>query len=301
MNDGKKIGFIGLGLMGKLMARHLRKAGAEVIIHNRSQEVVNELKEEGFTAADSSAAVAEAVEDGYIILMLTNTPAVAAVVAGEQGIFTALHPKATVIDMGSTGFWETQQWQQTAISKGADWIDAPVSGGQQGAMDATLTIMAGGNQSTFEKVRPILEVVGTNVTYTGSSGTGQATKLANQIIVANTIASVSEAFMLCSAVGVDLAAARQALLNGFAGGKILDMHGLRMIEENYKPGGRSSSQLKDLVEAVRLAEDQHLELPMLSTNIKLWEQMMEAGMGDLDHSALYQFYQKMHYEQSKKS
>ena len=299
--EHKKIGFIGLGLMGKPMARHLRKAGAEVIIHNRSQEVVHELQEEGFAVAASSAAVAEAVKDGYIILMLTNTHAVASVVAGEQGIFTALHPKATVIDMGSTWIRETQQWQQTAISKGADWIDAPVSGGQQGAMDATLTIMAGGNRPVFDQVRPILEVLGTNITYTGGSGTGQATKLANQIIVANTIASVSEAFMLCNAVGVDLAAARKALLSGFAGSKILDMHGLRMIEENYEPGGRTTSQLKDLVEAVRVAEDHHLELPMLSTNIKLWEQMIEAGMGDLDHSALYQFYRKGHRDQRKSS
>src|SRR5690606_6775763 len=159
--------------------------------------------------------------------------AVEAVVEGEQGLFTTLQPGATVIDMGSTWIRETQKWQQTAVSKGADWIDAPVSGGQQGATDATLTIMAGGNKNTFERVKPILEVLGTNVTYMGGIGTGQATKLANQLIVAITIASVSEAFLLCDAVGVDLAAARKALLSGFAGSKILDMHGLRMIEENY--------------------------------------------------------------------
>ena len=233
--------------------------------------------------------------------MLTNTYAVAAVVEGEQGLLSALQPGATVIDMGSTWIRETQKWQQTALSKGGDWIDAPVSGGQQGATDATLTIMAGGNKNIFERVRPILEVMGTNVTYMGGSGTGQATKLANQIIVANTIASVSEAFLLCDTVGVDLAAARKALLGGFAGSKILDMHGLRMIEENYEPGGRATGQLKDLVEAVRVAQDQQLDLPMLTTNKKLWEQMIEAGMGDLDHSALYKYYQKIHHQQSKKS
>ena len=299
--DGKKIGFIGLGLMGKPMARHLQKAGADVIIHNRSQEVVNTLKEEGFKAANSPAAVAEAVQDGYIILMLTNTQAVASVVEGDNGLFSKLYPQATVIDMGSTWLRETQAWQQLALSKEADWIDAPVSGGQQGAIDATLTIMAGGHRPTFDKVQPILNVLGTNVTYTGGSGTGQATKLANQIIVANTIAAVSEAFMLCQSVGVDLAAARNALLNGFASSKILDMHGQRMISENYVPGGRTSSQLKDLVEATRVAEEQQLELPMLTTNQQLWEQMVNAGMGDLDHSALYRFYQKKHRQPPKKS
>ena len=298
--NGKKIGFIGLGLMGKPMARHLKKAGAEVIILNRSQAVVHELQEEGFVAASSPAAVAEAVKDGYIVLMLTNTYAVEAVVEGEHGLFATLQSGATVIDMGSTWIRETQKWQKTAVSKGADWIDAPVSGGQQGATDATLTIMAGGTKNTFDRVQPILEKLGTNVTYMGGSGTGQATKLANQLIVATTIASVSEAFLMCDAVGVDLAAARKALLSGFAGSKILDMHGLRMIEENYEPGGRATGQLKDLVEACRVAEDQGLDLPMLTTNKKLWEQMLEAGMGDLDHSALYKFYQKKHNKQPKK-
>ncbi len=292
--DGKKIGFIGVGIMGKPMAQHLKKAGAEVIVHNRSQAVVQALKEEGFEAADTPAAVAEAVQDGYIILMLTNTYAVEAVVEGAHGLFSKLQPQATVIDMGSTWVRETRKWHNIAASKGADWIDAPVSGGQQGAKEATLTIMAGGHQPTFDRVKPILDILGAQVTYMGESGTGQVTKLANQIIVANTIASVSEAFILCEALGVDLTAARQALLNGFAGSKILDMHGLRMIEANYAPGGKATSQLKDLVEACRVAEDQQLDLPMLTTNKKLWEKMIEAGMGDLDHSALYAFYQKIH-------
>lgn len=291
---GKTIGFIGLGLMGKPMAQHLKQAGANVIIHNRSQEVVQELESEGFTSAASPAAVAEAVQDGYIILMLTNTYAVEEVVAGEQGVFTSLQPGATIIDMGSTWVRETQQWQQTAVEKGADWIDAPVSGGQQGAKDATLTIMAGGNRSTFDQVKPMLDVLGASVTYMGSSGTGQITKLANQLIVANTIASVSEALLLCDTSGVDVTAARQALLNGFAGSKILDMHGLRMIDGDYEPGGRATSQLKDLVEVRRVAQDQQLDLPMLMTNIPLWEKMIEAGLGDLDHSALYLYYQQQH-------
>jgi 3-hydroxyisobutyrate dehydrogenase-like beta-hydroxyacid dehydrogenase len=161
--------------------------------------------------------------------------------------------------------------------------------------------MAGGNQNIFEQVRPILEVLGTNVTYMGESGTGQTTKLANQIIVANTIASVSEAFLLCDAVGVDLTAARKALLSGFAGSKILDMHGLRMIEDNYEPGGRATSQLKDLVGAAKVAQDHQLDFPMLTTNKKLWEQMIEAGLGDLDHSGLYKFYKEKHKKQNNKS
>ena len=300
--DSKTIGFIGLGLMGKPMALHLQQAGANVIIHNRSQEVVHELQAEGLISAASPAAVAEAVQDGYIILMLTNTHAVEAVAEGEQGLFTALQPGATIIDMGSTWERETQRWQQRAVEKGADWIDAPVSGGQQGAQDATLTIMAGGNSSTFERVKPILEVLGSSVTYMGGSGTGQITKLANQLIVATTIASVSEALLLCDITGVDITAARQALLNGFAGSKILDMHGQRMIEGNYEPGGRATSQLKDLVEVRRVAQDQQLDLPMLMTNIPLWEKMIEAGLGALDHSGLYRYYQQQqHQKQPKQS
>lgn len=299
--DGKKIGFIGLGLMGKPMARHLKAAGADVIIHNRSQAVVEELKSEGLTAASSPAEVAEAVQDGYIQLMLTNTYAVEAVVEGKEGVFSALQSGATIIDTGSTWIRETRRWQQTAVEKGADWIDAPVSGGERGAIDATLTIMAGGNPETFEKVKPILEAVASTVTYMGDSDTGQATKLANQLIVANTIASVSEAFLLCDTMGVDLPAARTALLRGFAGSHILDMHGLRMIEENYEPGGRASSQLKDLVEACRVAEEYNLNLPMLTTNKKMWDQMMEEDMGDMDHSALYEFYRRMHRKQPKQS
>jgi len=278
--------------MGKPMARHLRRAGAEVIVHNRSQGAVHELTEEGCVAASSPRQVGEKVGDGYVVLMLTNTDSVRAVVEGPDGLFASMQSGLTVIDMGSTALAETRLWREQAVKLGGDWVDAPVSGGQKGAIEATLTIFAGGDPARVEAVRPILEVLGSQVTSLGPSGAGQATKLANQIMVAVTIASVSEAFMMCRAAGVDLAAARPALLGGFAASKVLDQHGQRMIQGDFKPGGTATNQLKDLVEACRVAEHQGLDLPMLTANRRLWEEMIEAGLGELDHSGLYQLYQQ---------
>ena len=144
----------------------------------------------------------------------------------------------------------------------------------------------------MEAIRPVLEILGTTLTYIGPSGAGQCAKLANQIIVASTIASLSEAFLLCRENGVDLKAARSALLGGFAQSKILDQHGLRMIEENFEPGGTAINQLKDLVEASKVASSDGLKLPMLETNKKLWERMLEDGLGELDHSGLYEWYRQ---------
>lgn len=289
-----KLGFIGLGLMGKPMARHLRRAGAEVVVHNRSQGAVQELADEGCVAASSPREVAESVGGGCVILMLTNTDSVREVVEGPDGLFAGMQTGLTVIDMGSTALAETRLWREQAVELGGDWVDAPVSGGQKGAIEATLTIFAGGDPARVDAVRPILEVLGSQVTYLGPSGAGQATKLANQIMVAVTIASVSEAFVMCQDAGVDLAAARPALLGGFAASKVLDQHGLRMIDSNFTPGGTATNQLKDLVEACRVAEHRGLDLPMLTANRKLWEEMIRAGLGDLDHSGLYQLYQQKH-------
>jgi 3-hydroxyisobutyrate dehydrogenase-like beta-hydroxyacid dehydrogenase len=287
-----QIGFIGLGNMGKPMARHLMSAGARLTLFNRSKQVLEELAAEGADIASSPREVTERVGDGLIFLSLPNAGSVSEVVEGQDGLFAGLTAGSKVIDMGSTAVEPTRAWYEKALGIGSDWVDAPVSGGQKGAREANLTIMAGGLEDSVEAIRPILEILGTTLTYMGPSGAGQCAKLANQIIVASTIASLSEAFLLCRENGVDLKAARTALLGGFAQSKILDQHGLRMIEKDFEPGGTAINQLKDLVEASKVATADGLNLPMLETNKKLWERMLEDGLGELDHSGLYEWYRQ---------
>ena len=287
-----RIGFIGLGNMGKPMAGHLRRAGARLTLFNRSKQVLEEIAGEGAEVATCPREVAERVGDGLVFLSLPNAGCVAEVVEGEDGLFAGLTAGSKVIDMGSTAVEPTRAWHERALGMDSDWIDAPVSGGQKGAREANLTIMAGGLAESVEAIRPVLEIMGTTLTYMGPSGAGQCAKLANQIIVASTIASLSEAFLLCRENGVDLKAARSALLGGFAQSKILDQHGLRMIEEDFEPGGTAINQMKDLVEASKVASADSLNLPMLETNKKLWERMLEDGLGELDHSGLYEWYRQ---------
>jgi len=288
-----QIGFIGLGNMGKPMALHLRAAGARLTLFNRSKQVLEELAGEGAEVSSCPREVAERVGDGLIFLSLPNAGSVAEVVEGEDGLFAGLAAGSKIVDMGSTAVEPTRAWQEKALGMGSDWIDAPVSGGQKGSREANLTIMAGGKEESVDAVRPVLGLLGTTITYMGLSGAGQCAKLANQIIVASTIASLSEAFLLCRENGVDLNAARTALLGGFAQSKILHQHGLRMIEEDFEPGGTAINQLKDLVEASNVATANKLTLPMLETNKKLWERMIEDGLGELDHSGLYEWYRKL--------
>ena len=287
-----RIGFIGLGNMGKPMAGHLRREGARLTLFNRSKKVLEEMAGEGADVATCPREVAERVGDGLVFLSLPNAGSVAEVVEGEDGLFEGLTAGSKIVDMGSTAVEPTRAWHERALGMDSDWIDAPVSGGQKGAREANLTIMAGGLAGSVEAIRPVLEILGTTLTYMGPSGAGQCAKLANQIIVASTIASLSEAFLLCRENGVDLNAARSALLGGFAQSKILDQHGLRMIEEDFQPGGTAINQLKDLVEASKVASADSLNLPMLETNKKLWGRMLEDGLGELDHSGLYEWYRQ---------
>jgi 3-hydroxyisobutyrate dehydrogenase-like beta-hydroxyacid dehydrogenase len=287
-----RIGFIGLGNMGKPMARHLMSSGARITLFNRSKQVLEELQGEGAVVASNPREVAEKVGSDLIFLSLPNAGSVSEVVEGKDGLFAGLTAGSKIVDMGSTAVEPTRAWHERVLGMGSDWIDAPVSGGQKGAREANLTIMAGGLKESVEALRPVLEILGTTITYMGPSGAGQCAKLANQVIVASTIASLSEAFLLCRENGVDLKAARTALLGGFAQSKILDQHGLRMIEEDFEPGGTAINQLKDLVEASKVASADGLNLPMLETNKKLWERMLEDGLGELDHSGLYEWYRQ---------
>jgi 2-hydroxy-3-oxopropionate reductase len=287
---GHKIGFIGLGNMGWPMARHLQDAGAEMTVWNRSVERGRLAAERGMSVAPDPGAVAEAVGAGVICLNLTHNEVVASVV---DWIEPVLAPGAVVIDFGTTGYSETLAFADRIRAKGGQWIDAPVSGGQVGAEAGNLTIMAGGEAETFARVLPVLQVVGGKVTHMGAQGAGQVTKLANQLIVAQTIDAVAQALRLAELAGVDPALVREALRGGFAESRILELHGDRMVRRDFAPGGRSELQLKDVRLMSELAERVGLHSSTLANSRQLWERFVhEMGHGNLDHSGLFRIYEE---------
>lgn len=286
MNEGHKetIGFIGLGLMGQPMAMHLHDAGYPVVIYNRSRPVVEQLAARRMMAAGSPREVAERAT--VIVVMVSDTPAVEQVLLGDNGVVHALQPGSVVVDMGTTAVMPTRDFASEVRNRGADYVDAPVSGGQVGAQQASLTIMAGGSDEAFERVRPVFEVLGSNVTHVGEVGAGQVAKAANQIIVGLTIGAVAEALTLAKKAGVDPAKVRAALQGGFAWSRIMELHGQRMIDGTFEPGGKVVTQRKDLAQALELAQRMGLELPATQLNRELYDRLIERGGGELDHSAL---------------
>lgn len=282
--DGWKIGFIGLGLMGKHMARNLHAAGAYVVIHNRSRAIVDELAAEGMTPATSPSGVAK--RSSVILLMLTNTPAVEAVLSGIDGVLDGLSDGDIVIDMSTTKVPTTRELAAAVRAKGAEYIDAPVSGGTTGAKAGTLNIMAGGTATAIECAQPIFDVLSSKLTHVGDVGSGQIAKAANQMIVGLNIGAVAEALTLAKKAGADLALVRQAIQGGFADSKILDVHGQRMIDDSFIAGAHSTTQRKDMDQAIELAQSLGLNLPATTLNRDLYDQMIEAGHGNLDHAAL---------------
>ena len=282
--DGWKVGFIGLGLMGKHMARNLYAAGACVVIHNRSSAIIDELAAEGMTPATSPLDVAK--RSSVILLMLTNTPAVESVLSGIDGLLDGLSDGDIVIDMSTTKVPTTRELAAAVRAKGAEYIDAPVSGGTTGAKAGTLTIMAGGTATAIECVEPIFDVLSSKLTHVGDVGSGQIAKAANQMIVGLNIGAVAEALTLAKKAGADPALVRQAIQGGFADSKILDVHGQRMIDDSFVAGAHSTTQRKDMDQAIELALSLGLNLPSTTLNRDLYDQMIEAGHGNLDHAAL---------------
>lgn len=284
---GHKIGFVGLGNMGRANARHLHESGAEVIVWNRSAAPAEAAVALGMKRAASLPDLARAIGPGVICINLTMTDVVEQVVFGEGGLVEGLHPDALIIDFGTTGVPETK-----AFAKRVNWVDAPVSGGQVGAEAASLTIMAGGSEDNFQRALPLFQVVGKNITHLGPSGAGQVTKLANQLIVAQTIDAVAQALRLAELSGVDSALVRKALLGGFAESRILDLHGDRMVRRAFDPGGRATLQLKDVRLMCQLADSVGLDSPTLKNSLAQWEKFVhEKGFGDLDHSGLFRLYE----------
>lgn len=284
---GHKIGFVGLGNMGRAMARHLHEAGAEVIVWNRSDAAAEAAVALGMRRAATLPELAREIGDGVICTNLTTTDVVEKVVFGEGGLREGMSAGGMIIDFGTTGVPETKEF-----SKRVTWVDAPVSGGQVGAEAASLTIMAGGTEEAFQRAQPILQVVGKRVTHLGPSGAGQVTKLANQLIVAQTIDAVAQALRLAELAGLDSALVRKALLGGFAESRILDLHGDRMVRRDFAPGGRSTLQLKDVRLICELAESLGFKSSTLDNSLAQWEKFVhEKGLGDLDHSGLFRMYE----------
>lgn len=282
---GMAIGFIGLGLMGKPMCRNLIDAGAQLVVTNRSPEPRREMAEAGAVAVNTPGDVA--AKSRIIIMIVADTVAVESVLLGENGLIHHIQEDTLVIDMGTTAVPATRQFAAQIAEKGGDYVDAPVSGGTIGAESGNLTIMAGGTEAGFGRALPVLQVLGGRVTHVGDVGAGQVAKAANQVIVGLNIGAVAEALALAKAAGVDPGKVREALQGGFADSRILEVHGQRMVESDYRLGARCTTQRKDMNQALEFADTLGLDMPATALSRELYDRLIDADGADLDHSALF--------------
>lgn len=278
-----KIGFIGIGIMGAPMTGHLLDAGHEVAV-NDLNPIPQELLDKDVQVVSSAREAAEMGD--VVIIMVPDTPDVEKVLFGENGVAEGLSPGKIVIDMSSISPVETKLFAEKVNALGCKYLDAPVSGGEVGAKAGTLTIMVGGDQETFDKARPLFELMGQNITLVGGNGDGQTCKVANQIIVALTIEAVGEALLFASKAGADPAKVREALMGGFASSKILEIHGERMIKHTFDPGFRIQLHQKDLNLALSNARKLQMSLPNTATAQELFNSVAAQGDIGLDHSAM---------------
>jgi 2-hydroxy-3-oxopropionate reductase len=278
-----KVGFIGMGIMGKPMSLNLIRGGHELYVHSR-HGAPQELIAAGATACDSGMEVARKADT--IITMVPDTPDVVAVLFGAKGVAEGLTQGKIVVDMSSISPVETKQFAQKINALGCQYLDAPVSGGEVGAKAASLTIMVGGPEDAFNNVKPLFELMGKNITLVGGNGDGQTCKVANQIIVALNIEAVGEALLFASKMGADPAKVRQALMGGFASSRILEVHGERMIKRTFNPGFRIELHQKDLNLALTAARQMGMSLPNTATAQELFNACAARGGKGWDHSAL---------------
>ena len=280
-----KLGFIGLGIMGKPMVSHLLAAGHTVHVYNRSPGPVRELASKGALACSSSKEVAQ--KSDVIFIMVPDTSDTEAVLFGKDGVAEGVRSGSIVVDMSSISPIATKEFAKKLDDLGVKMLDAPVSGGQVGAEKATLSIMVGGHPEVFEQVKPYFEIMGKNIVHVGdSNGDGQTCKVANQIVVALTIEAVGEALLFASKAGADPTKVRQALLGGFAQSRILEVHGERMIGRKFDPGFRIRLHQKDLNLALQAARSLGISLPNTSIAQELFNAVAAEGGSDLDHSAM---------------
>ncbi len=280
----EKVGFIGLGIMGKPMAINLLKAGFEVTVLS-SSKAADEVGKHGAGIADTRSQLASGSD--VVITMLPDSPEVEAVFSGEDNVLDSLKPGSLFIDMSTIAPAVSRKIYDMAKAKGVEALDAPVSGGQVGAEAASLSIMAGGTQEAFDRALPLFKAMGKNIVLIGGPGAGQTTKACNQLIVGVTIEAVAEAFRLAEKSGVDLARMREALLGGFAQSRILDLHGQRIIDKNFKPGFKIRLHKKDMGIVLDSGGELGLSLRAAGLVAGQMEKVLEAGDGDLDHSSLF--------------
>lgn len=278
-----QVGFIGLGIMGRPMAGQLQKAGHKLFL-DRRHSIPDELVAAGGIVCSSGKEIAERAE--IIITMVPDTPHVAAALFGSEGVVEGLRSGKVIVDMSSISPIETKKFAERIVTAGCEYLDAPVSGGEVGAKAASLTIMVGGKPEIFDRVKPLFDLMGKNVTLVGGYGDGQTCKVANQIIVAGTIETIAEALLFASKAGADPVKVRQALMGGFASSRILEVHGQRMIDRSFNPGFRIELHQKDLNLALTAARALKLSLPNTATCQELFNACAAQGGDQWDHSGM---------------
>ncbi len=280
----ENIGYIGLGIMGKAMVENLAKAGHKVNVYARRQASVDALETDNIESFPTPAAMAEA--SSVIISCVSDTPDVEQVLIGANGVIHGIQANSLVIDMSTISPESTRDMAEQFSQAGASMLDAPVSGGEIGAIAATLSIMVGGESKDFQRAAPIFECLGKNIIHVGSSGAGQVAKACNNLVAAQTVVAVAEAYLLARTSNVDPAKVRQALLGGFANSRVLDLHGQRMLDNNYEPGFKASLHYKDMGIAAEIAKQNHIQLDGAKLATKYLKQVVEIKFEDLDSSAI---------------
>jgi len=286
-----KIGFIGLGIMGKPMSKNLLKNGYELVIMDKNTAVLDEVAALGAEIADTPKAVAEQTD--IIITMLPNSPHVKDVVLGENGVIEGAKSGAVLIDMSSIAPLVSRDVSEKLAEKGVEMLDAPVSGGEPKAIDGTMSVMVGGKKAIFDKCYPVMDAMAGSVVYTGGIGAGNTTKLANQIIVALNIAAVSEALVLATKAGVEPELVYQAIRGGLAGSTVLDAKAPLMMDRKFDPGFRIDLHIKDLANVLETSHEVNVSLPLTAGVMEIMQALKADGMGDLDHSSLVRYYEKL--------
>lgn len=285
-----RIGFVGLGIMGKPMAKNLMKEGHELMVDDCNQDAVNDVVEAG-AKAGTKEEIAKDCE--VVVTMLPNSPHVKEVVCGANGLLEHAQEGLTIIDMSSIAPLASQEVAAKCAEKGVSFLEAPVSGGEPKAIDGTLSIMCGGEEEIFEKCLPLLKAMGSDVVLCGSVGAGNTTKLANQIIVASNIAAVSEGFMLAKKAGVDPNKVFAAIKGGLAGSTVMNAKGTMMLENNTKPGFKIDLHIKDLNNALETGHAVGAPLPITASVMEMMQMLHADGMGQCDHSAIAKYYEKL--------
>ncbi|WP_392561021.1 2-hydroxy-3-oxopropionate reductase [Orbus sturtevantii] len=292
-----KIGFIGLGIMGKPMSKNLLKAGYSLVVCDRNQASVDEVVAAGAKSAENAKEVAKLCD--VIITMLPNSPHVREVVLGENGIIDGAKAGTTIIDMSSIAPLASREICAEAAKKGITMLDAPVSGGEPKAIDGSLSVMVGGDKAVFDKYYDIMKAMAGSVVYTGEIGAGNVTKLANQVIVALNIAAMSEALVLATKAGVNPELVYQAIKGGLAGSTVLDAKAPMVLNRNFKPGFRIDLHIKDLQNALDTSHGIGTSLPLTAAVMEMMQALRTDGMGACDHSALARYYEKLAHVEIK--